>query len=264
MIIRGGENVYPREIEEFLYTPPRHRRRAGDRRARRDVRRGDHGVGAGCATAPTLDARRRARRSARAASPTTRCPRYVHVADEFPMTVTGKVQKYKMREVAIEMLGLRGRGRRRRRRDGVVPGGLRVGHRHRRPPDRGRELNNDWWAWEHEPGSGCTEPSGDACDSWHRWDEDVEPLPPARLGSYRFSIEWSRIEPEEGEWSRAAARPLPPRRRGAAGGGRRPGGDVPPLHVAPLGGGTGRLGRGPHGGRLRPLLRAGRARPRRR
>jgi fatty-acyl-CoA synthase len=33
-------------------------------------------------------------------------PRYVHVADEFPMTVTGKVQKYKMREVAIELLGL--------------------------------------------------------------------------------------------------------------------------------------------------------------
>ena len=33
-------------------------------------------------------------------------PRYVHVADEFPMTVTGKVQKYKMREVAIERLGL--------------------------------------------------------------------------------------------------------------------------------------------------------------
>ena len=33
-------------------------------------------------------------------------PRYVHVTDEFPMTVTGKVQKFKMREVAIELLGL--------------------------------------------------------------------------------------------------------------------------------------------------------------
>ena len=33
-------------------------------------------------------------------------PRYVHVADEFPMTVTGKIQKYKMREAAIELLGL--------------------------------------------------------------------------------------------------------------------------------------------------------------
>ena len=36
-------------------------------------------------------------------------PRYVHVTDEFPMTVTGKVQKYKMREAAIELLGLAGR-----------------------------------------------------------------------------------------------------------------------------------------------------------
>ena len=34
-------------------------------------------------------------------------PRYLHVADEFPMTITGKIQKYKMREAAIEMLGLR-------------------------------------------------------------------------------------------------------------------------------------------------------------
>ena len=33
-------------------------------------------------------------------------PRYVHVTDEFPMTVTGKVQKYKMREIAVELLGL--------------------------------------------------------------------------------------------------------------------------------------------------------------
>ncbi len=33
-------------------------------------------------------------------------PRYVHLADEFPMTVTGKVQKYKMREASIELLGL--------------------------------------------------------------------------------------------------------------------------------------------------------------
>ena len=40
MIIRGGENIYPREIEEFLYTHPEDRRRAGDRRARRRVRRG--------------------------------------------------------------------------------------------------------------------------------------------------------------------------------------------------------------------------------
>jgi len=68
----------------------------------------------------------------------------------------------------------------------------------------GGNWNNDWWAWEHTPGSGCAEPSGDACDSWNRWAEDVALCRQLGFGSYRFSIEWSRIEPEEGEWSRAA------------------------------------------------------------
>ena len=45
MIIRGGENIYPREIEEFLTRPPERRRRAGDRRAERALRRGGHGLG---------------------------------------------------------------------------------------------------------------------------------------------------------------------------------------------------------------------------
>jgi beta-glucosidase len=68
----------------------------------------------------------------------------------------------------------------------------------------GGNWNNDWWAWEHTPGSGTSEPSGDACDSWNRWSEDVGLVADLGLGSYRFSIEWSRIEPEEGEWSWAA------------------------------------------------------------
>jgi len=67
----------------------------------------------------------------------------------------------------------------------------------------GGNVNNDWWAWEHEPGSGVAEPSGDACDSWNRWDEDVALVADLGLGTYRFSVEWSRIEPEDGEWSRA-------------------------------------------------------------
>jgi len=68
----------------------------------------------------------------------------------------------------------------------------------------GGNWNNDWWMWEHDPASPCQEPSGDACDHWHRWPEDVRLL--ARLGfnAYRFSLEWSRIEPEDGEFSRAA------------------------------------------------------------
>ncbi len=68
----------------------------------------------------------------------------------------------------------------------------------------GGNWNNDWWTWEHTPGSGCTEPSGDACDSWNRWDADVALLAELGFDNYRFSIEWSRIEPEEGEWSVAS------------------------------------------------------------
>jgi beta-glucosidase len=68
----------------------------------------------------------------------------------------------------------------------------------------GGNVNNDWWVFEHTPGSGCTEPSGDACDSWHRWPSDLDLVAELGLGSYRFSVEWSRIEPEEDEWSRAS------------------------------------------------------------
>ena len=68
----------------------------------------------------------------------------------------------------------------------------------------GGNVNNDWWAFEHDPSSPCLESSGDGCDSWHRWPEDLDLVASLGLGAYRFSLEWSRIEPEEGEWSRAA------------------------------------------------------------
>ncbi len=68
----------------------------------------------------------------------------------------------------------------------------------------GGNVNNDWWAWEHAHGTPCAEPSGDACDSWNRWDEDVALVADLALGTYRFSVEWSRVEPEDGEWSRAS------------------------------------------------------------
>jgi len=68
----------------------------------------------------------------------------------------------------------------------------------------GGDWNNDWWDWEHDPASGCAESSGDACDSFHRWREDIELVASMGLGAYRFSLEWSRIEPAEGEWSIAA------------------------------------------------------------
>ena len=68
----------------------------------------------------------------------------------------------------------------------------------------GGNVHNDWWAFEHDPDSAATESSGDACDSWHRWPEDLDLLRSLGFGAYRFSIEWSRIEPEEDEWSTAA------------------------------------------------------------
>jgi beta-glucosidase len=68
----------------------------------------------------------------------------------------------------------------------------------------GGNWNNDWWRWEHTEGSGCKESSGDACDSWNRWEDDVDLVAGLGLTDYRFSIEWSRIEPEPGEWATAA------------------------------------------------------------
>ncbi len=65
----------------------------------------------------------------------------------------------------------------------------------------GGNVNNDWWLFEHDAAGICLEPSGDACDSWHRWGEDLDIVAGLGFGAYRFSLEWSRIEPEEGEWS---------------------------------------------------------------
>src|SRR4030095_13054493 len=61
-------------------------------------------------------------------------------------------------------------------------------------PVEGGNWNNDWWAWEHAPGSPCHEPSGDACDHWHRWREDVALVADLGFGAYRFSLGGSRIE----------------------------------------------------------------------
>ncbi len=68
----------------------------------------------------------------------------------------------------------------------------------------GGNVNNYWWAFEHGGESLCVESSGDACDSWHRWPEDLDLVAGLGFGSYRFSLEWSRIEPAQGEWSGAA------------------------------------------------------------
>lgn len=67
----------------------------------------------------------------------------------------------------------------------------------------GGNVYNDNWVLEHVPGSSFAEPSGDACDHYHRYRDDIALLADLGFTLYRFSLEWSRIEPEEGEFSLA-------------------------------------------------------------
>ena len=103
MVIRGGENIYPREIEEFLYTHPDilDAQVVGVP----DVKYGEELMawvrmreGAEPLDAESL----RAFCTGKLAH--YKIPRYVHVVDEFPMTVTGKVRKVEMRQQAIALL----------------------------------------------------------------------------------------------------------------------------------------------------------------
>ena len=105
MVIRGGENVYPREIEEFLYTHPD----VVDAQVIGvpDERYGEElmawvrlRAGAEPLTADAL------REFCAGKLAHYKVPRYVHVVEEFPMTVTGKIRKVQMREEAVEILGL--------------------------------------------------------------------------------------------------------------------------------------------------------------
>ncbi len=67
----------------------------------------------------------------------------------------------------------------------------------------GNNINSDNWLLEHMPGTMYKEPSGDACDHYHRYPEDIALLAGLGFNMYRFSLEWARIEPEEGEFSQA-------------------------------------------------------------
>ena len=68
----------------------------------------------------------------------------------------------------------------------------------------GGNTNSDWWEWEHQPGTRCAEPSGDACDFYHRYSDDIALMAGLGVNAFRFGIEWARIEPEEGEFSTGA------------------------------------------------------------
>ena len=104
MIIRGGENVYPREIEEFLYTHPK----ISDVQVIGvpDERFGEE-VMAWVMLKPGESAEpEEIREFCRGKIAHFKVPRYVRLTEEFPMTVTGKIQKFRMREMAVEELGL--------------------------------------------------------------------------------------------------------------------------------------------------------------
>ncbi|WP_433591365.1 AMP-binding protein [Nocardia sp. CA-145437] len=104
MVIRGGENIYPREIEEFLYTHPD----ILDAQVIGvpDAKYGEELMawvrlrpGAEELTAETL------REYCTGKLAHFKVPRYVHVVEEFPMTVTGKIRKVEMREISARLLG---------------------------------------------------------------------------------------------------------------------------------------------------------------
>lgn len=68
----------------------------------------------------------------------------------------------------------------------------------------GNNINSDLWVMEHLKPTMFSEPSGDACDHYHRYPDDIKLLAGFGFNTYRFSIEWARIEPEEGFFSQAA------------------------------------------------------------
>jgi fatty-acyl-CoA synthase len=107
MIIRGGENIYPREVEEFLHTHPD----ITDVQVIGvpDLKYGEEVMawitvrpGSELLTAETV------REFCQGRIAHYKIPRYVQATDEFPMTVTGKVQKYMLRDQAVDLLDLHG------------------------------------------------------------------------------------------------------------------------------------------------------------
>jgi len=107
MVIRGGENIYPREIEEFLFTHPAVEQSAvvgiPDKKYGEELCawiRLKQGQAGGDALAEELRAHCRANLAH------YKVPRYIRFVESFPQTVTGKIQKFKIRETMIAELGL--------------------------------------------------------------------------------------------------------------------------------------------------------------
>ncbi|HYR42336.1 MAG TPA: AMP-binding protein, partial [Terriglobia bacterium] len=104
MIIRGGENIYPREIEEFLHTHPKVSEAqvigVPDKKYGEEV----------CAWVRLREGQKvtedEIRDYCRGQIATYKIPRYIRFTTEFPMTVTGKIQKFRMRQEMMKELGL--------------------------------------------------------------------------------------------------------------------------------------------------------------
>jgi fatty-acyl-CoA synthase len=106
MIIRGGENVYPREVEEFLYKHPD----VEDVQVVGvpDLKYGEELLAAIRLRPGASLTEDEIRAFCKGKLAHYKVPRYVRFVEEYPMTVSGKVQKYKIRDEAIEVLGLHG------------------------------------------------------------------------------------------------------------------------------------------------------------
>ncbi len=82
--------------------------------------------------------------------------------------------------------------------EGFLWGAATAGHQ-----VEGNNVNADMWELEWAADSIFREPSGDACDHYHRYPEDIATLAELGMNAFRFSVEWSRVEPEPGYYSRA-------------------------------------------------------------
>ena len=67
----------------------------------------------------------------------------------------------------------------------------------------GNNVHSDYWVQENIEHSSFVEPSGEAVDHYHRYEEDIRLLAEAGLNTYRFSIEWARIQPGPDTWDEA-------------------------------------------------------------
>ncbi|MBQ1290703.1 MAG: family 1 glycosylhydrolase [Lachnospiraceae bacterium] len=80
------------------------------------------------------------------------------------------------------------------------PKGFMIGSATAAHQVEGNNIYSDYWAMEHMKYTSFVEPSGDACDHYNRYEDDIRMLAEAGLNAYRFSIEWARIEPEKGQF----------------------------------------------------------------